>query len=107
MSALHPVAPARTPKASEASEVKRPSLQTKVGHVALIGGACSIACILSDGSQDARLARSKVRMDTATSPRTSLIGRAIAGRFRITGFIGEGAMATVYRGVQEGEPRDV
>ncbi|WP_437492797.1 protein kinase [Sorangium sp. So ce1014] len=36
-----------------------------------------------------------------------LIGRTIAGRFRVTGFIGEGAMAAVYRGVQDGEPRDV
>ncbi|XXX81940.1 protein kinase [Sorangium sp. So ce134] len=36
-----------------------------------------------------------------------LIGRTIAGRFLVTGFIGEGAMAAVYRGVQEGEPRDV
>ena len=38
---------------------------------------------------------------------TALIGQTIAGRFKITGFIGEGAMATVYRGVQEAEPRDV
>ena len=36
-----------------------------------------------------------------------LIGRTIAGRFQITGFIGEGAMAAVYRGVQDAEPRDV
>ncbi|WP_438020670.1 protein kinase [Sorangium sp. So ce315] len=36
-----------------------------------------------------------------------LIGRTIGGRFRITGFIGEGAMAAVYRGVQDEEPRDV
>jgi serine/threonine-protein kinase len=36
-----------------------------------------------------------------------LIGRMVAGRFRITGFIGEGAMAAVYRGVQEAEPHDV
>jgi serine/threonine protein kinase len=28
-----------------------------------------------------------------------LIGRTLAGRFRITGFIGEGAMASVFRGV--------
>ena len=36
-----------------------------------------------------------------------LIGRTVAGRFRITGFIGEGAMAAVYRGVQDAEPHDV
>lgn len=37
----------------------------------------------------------------------ALIGQTIAGRFKLTGFIGEGAMATVYRGYQEAEPRDV
>ncbi|MBK8257364.1 MAG: protein kinase [Polyangiaceae bacterium] len=37
----------------------------------------------------------------------ALIGQTIAGRFRLTGFIGEGAMATVYRGLQDAEPRDV
>jgi serine/threonine protein kinase len=37
----------------------------------------------------------------------ALIGRTLGGRFRVTGFIGEGAMACVYRGVQDGEPRDV
>src|SRR5689334_3796853 len=36
-----------------------------------------------------------------------LIGKTIAGRFRVTGFIGEGAMAAVYRGEQDEEPRDV
>ncbi|AUX42953.1 uncharacterized protein SOCE26_043930 [Sorangium cellulosum] len=35
------------------------------------------------------------------------IGRTIAGRFRVTQLIGEGAMAAVYRGVQDAEPRDV
>jgi eukaryotic-like serine/threonine-protein kinase len=37
----------------------------------------------------------------------SLIGRTLGGRFRIIGFIGEGAMASVYRAVQVQEPRDV
>jgi serine/threonine-protein kinase len=46
-------------------------------------------------------------MDTATTTKSTLIGRTLASRFRITGFIGEGAMATVYRGHQEQEPRDV
>ena len=41
-----------------------------------------------------------------SSPK-AVIGRTIAGRFRVTGFIGEGAMASVYRGVQAAEPRDV
>ncbi len=36
-----------------------------------------------------------------------ILGRTLAGRFRVTGFIGEGAMASVYRAVQEGEPHDV
>jgi len=38
---------------------------------------------------------------------TALIGQTLAGRFKITGFIGEGAMATVYRGLQAVEPRDI
>jgi serine/threonine-protein kinase len=38
---------------------------------------------------------------------SSLLGRTLAGRFRITGFIGEGAMAAVYRGYQDAEPHDV
>jgi serine/threonine protein kinase len=37
----------------------------------------------------------------------ALIGRTVGGRFRITSFIGEGAMAAVFRGVQQGEPREV
>jgi eukaryotic-like serine/threonine-protein kinase len=36
-----------------------------------------------------------------------ILGRTLGGRFRVTGFIGEGAMASVYRGVQEAEPHDV
>ncbi|MFO0758665.1 MAG: protein kinase [Byssovorax sp.] len=36
-----------------------------------------------------------------------LIGRTLGDRFTITSFIGEGAMASVYRGTQEAEPRDV
>jgi len=39
-----------------------------------------------------------------------LLGRVLAGRFRITGFIGEGAMASVFRGVdltQQGPAADV
>ena len=39
-----------------------------------------------------------------TSP---FIGRTLAGRFRITAFIGDGAMASVYRAVQDDEPHDV
>ena len=37
----------------------------------------------------------------------AIIGRTLAGRFRVTGFIGEGAMASVYRGVQQAEPHEV
>jgi serine/threonine-protein kinase len=37
----------------------------------------------------------------------AIIGRTLAGRFRVTGFIGEGAMASVYRAVQAAEPREV
>ena len=37
----------------------------------------------------------------------SILGRTLAGRFRVVGFIGEGAMASVYRAVQDAEPRDV
>jgi len=39
---------------------------------------------------------------------SSLIGRTLAGRYTITGHIGQGGFAAVYRGVKEdGEPRDV
>jgi serine/threonine-protein kinase len=41
------------------------------------------------------------------SPAPQLIGRTIGGRFRVTGFIGEGAMAAVYRGLSDTEHRDV
>jgi serine/threonine-protein kinase len=37
----------------------------------------------------------------------ALIGRTIAARFRLTEFIGEGAMACVFRGEQAEEPREV
>ncbi|MFO0611292.1 MAG: protein kinase [Polyangiaceae bacterium] len=36
-----------------------------------------------------------------------IIGRTLAGKFRVTGVIGEGGMATVYRALQEAEPKDV
>jgi serine/threonine-protein kinase len=37
----------------------------------------------------------------------ALLGRTIAGRFRVVGFIGEGAMAEVYRAEQDAEPHVV
>ncbi len=39
--------------------------------------------------------------------RGELIGRTLGGRFRLTAFLGEGAMASVYRGEQDDEPRHV
>ena len=36
-----------------------------------------------------------------------LIGRTLGGRFRVTAFLGEGAMAAVYRAEQDAEPREV
>jgi eukaryotic-like serine/threonine-protein kinase len=36
-----------------------------------------------------------------------LIGRTLGGRFRLTAFLCEGAMASVFRGEQDAEPRDV
>ena len=35
----------------------------------------------------------------------ALIGRTLGGRFKLTSFIGEGAMAAVFRGEQSAEPR--
>jgi len=37
----------------------------------------------------------------------ALIGRTLGGRFKLTSFIGEGAMAAVFRGEQSAEPRQV
>jgi serine/threonine-protein kinase len=36
-----------------------------------------------------------------------LVGNTLAGRFRITGYLGEGSMASVYRAEQDADPRDV
>ena len=36
-----------------------------------------------------------------------LIGRTLGGRFRLTGYIGSGAMASVFRAEQEAEPREL
>jgi serine/threonine protein kinase len=37
----------------------------------------------------------------------ALIGRTLGGRFKLTSYIGEGAMAAVFRGEQSSEPRQV
>ena len=37
----------------------------------------------------------------------ALVGRTLGGRFRLTGFLGEGAMARVFRGEQDAEPKHV
>ncbi|MBK9263613.1 MAG: protein kinase [Polyangiaceae bacterium] len=37
----------------------------------------------------------------------ALVGHTLASRFRLTGVLGEGAMATVYQGSQDAEPREV
>jgi serine/threonine-protein kinase len=37
----------------------------------------------------------------------ALIGRTLGGRFKLTSFIGEGAMASVFRGEQSAEPHQV
>jgi serine/threonine-protein kinase len=36
-----------------------------------------------------------------------LVGNTLAGRFRITGYLGEGSMASVYRAEQDADPKDV
>lgn len=38
---------------------------------------------------------------------SDLIGRTLGGRFRITSFLGEGAMASVFRAEQDADPKDV
>jgi eukaryotic-like serine/threonine-protein kinase len=52
------------------------------------------------------LARAPFPRDRMTTAH-ALIGQTLAGRFRITKLIGEGAMATVLRGEQDTEPREV
>jgi serine/threonine protein kinase len=38
---------------------------------------------------------------------SDLIGRTLGGRFRVTSFLGEGAMASVFRAEQDADPREV
>jgi eukaryotic-like serine/threonine-protein kinase len=40
-------------------------------------------------------------------PGSAVLGQTLGGRFRITGYIGQGAMAAVYRGVEDDPPREV
>jgi serine/threonine protein kinase len=43
----------------------------------------------------------------AAKPEDALVGRVVAGRYRLVAPVGTGAMATIYRAEQEAEPRKV